>query len=62
MLDSSVFTLILVFIKDVFTYSLLYRGTPEFELIVLTANVSVGSSPDFCIALFTGHQVQIMFC
>ena len=43
---------VLVFIKDVFTCSLLYRGTPEFELIILTANASVGSSPDFCIALF----------
>ena len=43
---------VLVFIKDVFTCSLLYRGTPEVELIVLTANASVGSSPDFCIALF----------
>ena len=35
-----------------FTCSLLYRGTPDFELIVLTANVSVSSSPDFCIAFF----------
>ena len=53
---------VLVFIKDVFTCSLLYRGTPEFELIVLTANASVGSSPDFVLLFSTGHQVQIMFC
>ena len=43
---------VLVFVKDVFTCSLLYKGSSELELLVLSVNVSVGSSPDFCIALF----------
>ena len=35
-----------------FSCSVLYKGSPEFELLVISIHCSVSPSPDFCIALF----------
>ena len=44
----------LVYVKNLFIYSLLYLGTPAFDCIVLSLNCSCQNlaSPDFTIALF----------
>ena len=43
---------VLLFVKDVFTCSVLYKGDFELEFIVLSIKQSVTTSPEFCIALF----------
>ena len=43
---------VLLFVKDVFTCSVLNKGDFEFEFIVLSIKQSVTTSPKFCIALF----------
>ena len=43
---------ILIFVKNLFSCSVVFKGNPDFELIIISVNTSVHSSPDFCIALF----------
>ena len=43
---------VLVFVKDLFNCSVVFKGTPEFEFIILSVNFSVEPSPEICIALF----------
>ena len=44
---------VLFFVKSMFTYSLLFKGTPDFECLIMSVKCSVGTSgPDFTVALF----------
>ena len=43
---------ILIFVKNLFSCSVVFKGDPDFELIIISVNTSVHPSPDFCIALF----------
>ena len=43
---------VLIFVKSLFSCSVLFSGSPEFEFIILSIKCSVGPSPDFCVALF----------
>jgi len=42
---------VLIFVNNQFTCALLYKGTPDFECLVVTINNSAGPSPDFTVAL-----------
>ena len=42
---------VLIYDNDMFSSSVLYKGSPEFELLVISVHCSVDSSPDFCICL-----------
>ena len=43
---------VLIYVKDLFTCSPLFKGRPLFECLIVTINSSPGSSPDFTVALF----------
>ena len=43
---------VVIYVNDMFTCSVLYKGSPEFELLVISVHCSVDPRPDFCIALF----------
>ena len=56
---------ILIFVNSSFTFSLLFKGTPEFECLILSVNncsVSHNSSDSaFTIALFIDQQILAMY-
>ena len=44
---------VLIYVKSMFTYSLVFKGTTDLELIVASFSCSkYGTSPDFTLALF----------
>ena len=42
---------VLIYVRSMFTYSLLFKGTPVFECLFLSVTSCNSSSPDFTVAL-----------
>ena len=42
----------LLYVQDLFTCSHLFKGTPDFECLIVAINSSAGPRPDFTVALF----------
>ena len=52
---------VLIYVKDMFSCSVMYKGSFEFELLVISVHCSVDPSPDFCIALFLQTPELLIF-
>ena len=49
-----------IYVHDMFSYSVLFKGSPDFELLTLSCKSPI-NNPDFYLALFIDHPVPI-FC
>ena len=53
---------VMIFVKNSFNFSLLFKGTQNYECLVVSVTCSLNVSPDFTIALFyrppgSGHEL-----